>query len=80
MPLPIAVAAALAAASPAGPSVVANADGGWTIMRDIEGEPAPETLAWLDEAPEAALEEETESADDLRDAFEEAIDMARHPD
>jgi hypothetical protein len=64
-------------------AIVRTAAGEWRIERDIAAEPADEArlihLAFAQEE-EASGEEEDEASADLRDAFEEAVDMARHPD
>lgn len=93
--LPVIAAAAAALAAAAQPAaevpspIVANADGSWTIIRDIE-EP-PVSLAQLTRGlieAEEAIEAETwnserermrdaEADEMIQQAFEEAIDAAR---
>jgi hypothetical protein len=85
MPMPLILTLALAAAAPVAdsPAVTANPDGGFTIHRAIEAEMPP---LWFTSDglvaewdSEAAERDEMDAEEDLREAFEEAVDRMRAP-
>ncbi|WP_114951448.1 hypothetical protein [Sphingosinicella terrae] len=88
--LPCAAAAApqdSGAAAAETPSIVARADGGWTITREIREEPlslalATDGLLILDSASDPSVDEGQRRVDEEQEemidrAFEEAVDYSR---
>jgi hypothetical protein len=70
--------ASVAAHDPREPAMTRNPDGSWTIHRPIESEPAPRaTLAGGLVEDRRGVSPEEKADEDLREAFEEASDMAR---